>query len=116
MHWYHCIAPPGVAAAARRARAAALDGRGAGGHTRLEYVRYEDILVSASKPDLRFRRLILYWLAARMHPAILPAAPSGDGAAISGVHRHVGLLQERPGGIGAATSDIEIFPSKCQKQ
>ena len=26
--------------------------------------------------------------------------PGGDGAAISGVHRHVGLLQERPGGIG----------------
>mgnify|MGYP001481726282 CR=1 FL=1 len=36
--------------------------------------------------------------------------PAGDGAAISGVHRHVGLLQERPGGIGAATCDIEIFP------
>ena len=42
--------------------------------------------------------------------------PGGDGAAISGVHRHVGLLQERPGGIGAANGDIEIFPRKCQNQ
>ena len=59
-----------------------------------------------------------YWLAARMHPAIFAAGrpPAGDGAAISGVHRHVGLLQERPGGIGAATCDIEIFPRKCQNQ
>ena len=42
--------------------------------------------------------------------------PDGDGAAISGVHRHVGLLQERPGGIGAATCDIQILPRKCQNQ
>ena len=42
--------------------------------------------------------------------------PGGDGAAISGVHRHVGLLQERPGGIGADNGDIEIFPRKCQNQ
>ena len=41
---------------------------------------------------------------------------AGDGAATSGVHRHVGLLQERPGGIGAATCDIETFPRKCQNQ
>ena len=42
--------------------------------------------------------------------------PSGDGAAISGVHRHVGLLQERPGGIGAANGDIETLPRRCHNR
>ena len=42
--------------------------------------------------------------------------PGGDGAAISGVHRHVGLLQERPGGIGAANGDIETLPRRCHNR
>ena len=68
-------------------------------------------------PDVRFT----YCMAGRAHASSDIAAsgqrpPSGDGAAISGVHRRVGLLQERPGGIGAATCDIEIFPRKCQNQ
>ena len=42
--------------------------------------------------------------------------PGGDGAAISGVHRHVGLLQERPGGIGAANGDIERLPRRCHNR
>ena len=32
--------------------------------------------------------------------------------AFSGVHRHVGLLQERSGGIGAANGYIEITPEQ----
>ena len=64
-------------------------------------------------------RSTIYLLAGRAHASSDIAGgrpPGGDGAAISGVHRHVGLLQERPGGIGAATCDIEIFPRKCQNQ
>ena len=64
-------------------------------------------------------RSTIYLLAGRAHASIDIAGgrpPGGDGAAISGVHRHVGLLQERPGGIGAATCDIKIFPRKCQNQ
>jgi hypothetical protein len=50
-----------------------------------------------------------------VHAAILVARrpPGGDGAAMSGVHRHVGLLQERGGGIGAANGVIETFARRC---
>ena len=44
------------------------------------------------------------------------AATGGDEAATSGVHRHVGVVQERPRRIGAANGDIEIFARKCHNR